>query len=484
MACEAGGSGVTGGLGVTVESTDAEPKESSADQSVENVDYGSQCTSRLAQLCNNVKFSDVTLVVGGVRYYAHKLLLATASDVFERMLTSDHWPEAGQSNVILQEAEECTEVFLDFLRYVYCGQVTLTCDSVLGLLVLADKYNIPDLKEACSTYMADHLVSMPDNNRAVTWYQYAIECSSPSLQSACYLYIALNLDTVLQSPDWVYLDKGNLTMLLQRSDVVVHNEYELLRGFTRWLQEDSRLTELVENLRDILPHIRFPMILPEHLAEFEASDFQKKNHEWFAPYLLTAYRYHALTLRGRGKRDSSLGNGCKSQFLYRNYTDESYSIHVDVVRKSFRTCPRVSSKVEKPLSVPASISNPAQDEMCKMKVTFYPQGFYTTSHWNGQLNLAKALDSTKMVISHGGGVDLQQAEISVIIYAQRNGVVYAAHQISAPHTFDTYGTFEIENVVDKTNLTEEDSPYLIDGAVYLKVFVRPISFMTEPQLRF
>ena len=41
------------------------------------------------------------------------------------------------------------------------------------------------------------------------------------------------------------------------------------------------------------------MILPEHLAEFEDSSFQRENHELFAPYLLSAYRYHALAVRGR-----------------------------------------------------------------------------------------------------------------------------------------------------------------------------------------
>ena len=321
---------------------------------------------------------------------------------------------------------------------------------------------------------------MPDTNRAVTWYQYSIECSSPALQQACFLYISLNLDTVLQSPDWVYLDRDNLILLLQRSDLVIHNEYMLLEGVTRWLQEDARMGELADNLRDILPYIRFPMILPEHLSEFEASRFQKQNHSYFAPYLLAAYRYHALSVRG--KRDC-LDDVPKSQFLYRNYTDNSYSIHVDVVRKSFRTCPRVSSKVEKPLSLPVSLSPSSVEELCKMKVTFYPQGYYTTSHWNGQLNLAKCTDHTKMVISHGGGLDLQQAEISVIIYAQCNGLMYAAHQISAPHVFDTYGTFEIDNTIDLQCLKKEDSQYLIDGAVCLKVFVRPISFQTEP-LRF
>ncbi len=50
-----------------------------------------------------------------------------------------------------------------------------------------------------------------------------------------------------------------------------------------------------------------------------------------------------------------------------------------------------------------------------LKVTFYPQGYYTTSLWNGQLNLAKSTDQTKLVVAHRGGTELSQAEISVLV---------------------------------------------------------------------
>ena len=253
---------------------------------------------------------------------------------------------------------------------MYSGQVNLTTQNVLGLLVLADKYNVPDLKECCSGYMSRHLVSTPDSNRAVTWYQYAIACNSISLQESCFSYIVLNTDTVIQSPHWIYLDQGNLIMLLQRSDLVVESEYILLQAAVRWLSDSIREEQLKENLEKVLPYIRFPMLLPEHLSEFEESDFEQNNHELFSPYLLAAYRYHALSIKG--KKDHRL-TVPKTQFLYRNYTDENYFIHVDVVRKCYRSCPRVSSKVEKPLSLPVNICNTAQDKQCKMKVTFYPQ---------------------------------------------------------------------------------------------------------------
>ena len=324
--------------------------------------------------------------------------------------------------------------------------------------------------------MAQHLVAPPNINKAIIWYQYSIACSSASLQRACFNYILLNLDTVLQSPDWVYIDKKNLILLLHHSDMVVESEYKLLQAVVQWLMEEHRTEELDENLSHVLPHVRFPMILPEHLVEFEESEFERDNHEAIAPYLLSAYRYHALSIKARRE---PLPDVPKTQYMYRNYTDDNYSISVDVVRKGYRSCPRVSSKLERPLSLPLHNCNAAQDRQCKLKVTFYPQGFYTTSLWNGQLNLAKSTELTKLIIAHRGGLELHEAEISVVVYANHNGVRYADNAISEAHVFETYGTYEIENVLDLECLKNEGSPFVIDGSLYVKVFVRPISFNKE-----
>lgn len=38
---------------------------------------------RYRSLCNSVRFSDITLEVGGTRFFAHRFILITASSVFE-----------------------------------------------------------------------------------------------------------------------------------------------------------------------------------------------------------------------------------------------------------------------------------------------------------------------------------------------------------------------------------------------------------------
>ena len=113
--------------------------------------------------------------------------------------------------------------------YLYTCQVHLTIDSVLGLLILADKYNVVDLKESCADFMTRHLVGPSDLCRAVVWYQYALACNSISLQDACLDYIVLNADVVVHSDHWVCLDGDNLVAILRRSDVIISSEYAILK---------------------------------------------------------------------------------------------------------------------------------------------------------------------------------------------------------------------------------------------------------------
>lgn len=210
------------------------------------------------------------------------------------------------------------------------------------------------------------------------------------------------------------------------------------------------------------------MIFPEYLERFEMSEFCNKYHSTFAEHLLQAYRYHALSARG-----------CKQQrectVLYRNYTDERYSIATDVIRKSYRSCPRVSSKVERALNVPLTVGG-THERQCKLKVTFYPLGYYVTSLWNGQVNLAKSSDKTKMIIAHRGGVAPEEAEVTVLFYASQNGSLFASHGVNHHHVFQKFEPLDIENVIDVECLKDEKSPFIVDGSLCVKVFYRPISF--------
>ena len=85
-----------------------------------------------------------------------------------------------------------------------------------------------------------------------------------------------------------------------------------------------------------------------------------------------------------------------------------------------------------------------------------------------------------MIIAHRGGLELHEAEMSIVSYAYQRGLQYAVDSLTEPHIFETYGTFEVENVIDLQKLKTDESYYIADGSLYVKVFIRPISFQRIP----
>ena len=97
----------------------------------------------LANLSNTFmsdNFSDVTLKVGGKHYPAHRSFLAASNPYFERMFFGGDWKETKE--VQLEETPGCQDVFPTFLQYFYKGSVSVNRQTVVPLVVLADKYDV------------------------------------------------------------------------------------------------------------------------------------------------------------------------------------------------------------------------------------------------------------------------------------------------------------------------------------------------------
>lgn len=169
----------------------------------------------MAALYGDQDLSDIQIMVGHTVFYVHKLVLCCSSDVLRVMLTNPQWPESQRSKVVLKEEPECVAVFPAFIQYLYTGIIHLNHDTVMPLLMLADKYNVKDLREVCSNYMSSHLVSVVHRSRAVSWLQYAQLCAHNELAFACAEFIRLNFHKVSSSSDFLLLEKENLMHFLE-----------------------------------------------------------------------------------------------------------------------------------------------------------------------------------------------------------------------------------------------------------------------------
>ena len=96
----------------------------------------------VAQFYNQTDLADATLRVDDTTYPAHRFVLAKSSDVFRAMLYDEAWSDTREKEMTLNESPECTAVFDRFLRYLYTAEVVIGADSAVGILCLADKYQV------------------------------------------------------------------------------------------------------------------------------------------------------------------------------------------------------------------------------------------------------------------------------------------------------------------------------------------------------
>ena len=91
----------------------------------------------------------------------------------------------------MYEEPECQPVFSSFVEFLYTCHVPLSPETALPMLVLADKYNVVDLREVCIRYARAHVIpKLQLKDVFHVWFQYAtrydILCQlRPLLGTAC-----------------------------------------------------------------------------------------------------------------------------------------------------------------------------------------------------------------------------------------------------------------------------------------------------------
>jgi hypothetical protein len=94
----------------------------------------------LAPIRRDGRFSDALLRCGASEFPAHRVVLAAASPVLDRMLSGDAFVESRTAEVTLQEAEPAAVDLL--LSHMYGGAIDVPLPLVPQLYGLADQYQV------------------------------------------------------------------------------------------------------------------------------------------------------------------------------------------------------------------------------------------------------------------------------------------------------------------------------------------------------
>ncbi|XP_076077777.1 BTB/POZ domain-containing protein 17-like isoform X1 [Mytilus galloprovincialis] len=448
----------------------------SKNASTESINDKEYFINRFKNLYNNQMFSDVILKVGDITYYAHKIMLVTASEVFEAMLSEDRWKEATESVVSLTEEECCVPVFDMFLKYLYCGSVEVNTETVLPVLLLADKYGIKRLCDSCVDYMMQHIVESPDSNRTLSWYQYAKMTGNQVLQEKCQAFILSHFSIVQKASDWMAVSVNELTEFLSSSEIVVTSEYELWQEVERWLLCKHNRDHLVENLKGVMPLIRFSLMTPCQLSLVEESPLYHEYKDIFGDKIWSAYRRHSLMYE----------DIIASREPYRNYNCKNqYAVYCDLTLKKYTSKQKVDSKITvENLKIPANfmpVPLQSQSKQFTFLVDFFPMGFFIPHVLYAQYIGRHNDDTTLKIRRCNPSTPTQQstplpdmrAEITLIIYGMKGTIRYAAHTFRAKHTFSAEASkFEVPSIIHISKLKEAKSNYLVNGDFEARLFLK------------
>jgi hypothetical protein len=149
------------------------------------------------------------------------------------------------------------------MQFLYTGQTVITKDNVMDLLPCADEFNVVNLRRACIDYLVkninkDSVIKMLLEAQDGT---YRFNCDD--LISRCLKFIEKHTADVVRTPQFFLFEERTLLEMVQ-SPMLNISEIELFKAIVRWgnyrRRDLTNTTPLSEVLKNLVPHIRYPLI--------------------------------------------------------------------------------------------------------------------------------------------------------------------------------------------------------------------------------
>ncbi|KAJ4969303.1 hypothetical protein NE237_016004 [Protea cynaroides] len=151
-----------------------------------------------AKYINSEILSDVTFLIQGRRFYAHRIALLASSDAFRAMFDGGY-REKDAKDIEIPNIK--WEVFELMMRFIYTGSADVTLDIAQDLLRAADQYLLEGLKRLCEYSIAQDI----SLDNVSDMYELAEAFHTTSLRHTCILFILEQFDKLSARPGFSHL---------------------------------------------------------------------------------------------------------------------------------------------------------------------------------------------------------------------------------------------------------------------------------------
>lgn len=155
---------------------------------------------------NNKEMSDVTFLVEGKLFYAHKVLLVTASNRFKTLMTNKS-EQDGDNSKTIEISDMKYHIFQMMMQYLYHGgteSMDIPTADILELLSAASLFQLDALQRHCEILCSQTL----SVESAVNTYKYAKIHNAPELALFCEGFFLKHMKALLEQDSFRQLIYG------------------------------------------------------------------------------------------------------------------------------------------------------------------------------------------------------------------------------------------------------------------------------------
>ncbi|VDK84207.1 unnamed protein product [Litomosoides sigmodontis] len=207
------------------------------------------------------KLCDVVLVVGNVRFSAHRIVLAATIPYFRAMFTAD-MAESQQKEIHLKDFEPDT--LEQLIAFSYTGSIRITAANVQSMMHAANFLQLNGIVDECSKFLKCRLHAQ--NVLGIRSFALALGCVSLVLSADCFLH--KHFLSVSRGEEYLALSVDDLVTILNRDELFVESEEQVFDACLRWVQHNP---ERKQYLPRILTCIRMPLLKPHFITDHVAS---------------------------------------------------------------------------------------------------------------------------------------------------------------------------------------------------------------------
>lgn len=216
--------------------------------SVSEIDHIHLLSEQVGALVLGEEYSDVTFIVEGKRFPAHRVILAARCHYFRALLYGGMKESRPQAEVCLEETR--AEAFSMLLNYLYTGRASLSAareEVLLDFLGLAHRYGLQPLEDSTSEFLRTVL----HTQNVCLVFDVASLYGLSALSAACCSYMDRHAPDVLNSDGFLLLSKTALLTVVTR-DSFAASEKEIFLALSRWCihhGEDAQTQEVMSSVR-------------------------------------------------------------------------------------------------------------------------------------------------------------------------------------------------------------------------------------------